>query len=132
MARISYLLDTDILIDWLQNRPWARQLILAADVRLYCSEVTRKELLSKPGLKDSERQRILRLMHRFRVLKVDSTVAVATSELLQKYADRPLRVNDALIAATAWIKKLPFVTRNRKHYQFITEIQLADLPGFPN
>ena len=132
MARISYLLDTDILIDWLQDRPWARQLILAKDVRLYCSEVTRRELLSKPGLKDSERQRILRLMRRFRVLKVDSIVAAATSELLQKYADRPLRVNDALIAATAWTKKLPFVTRNRKHYEFITEIQLADLPGFPN
>jgi len=132
MARVSYLLDTDILIDWLQNRPWARQLILSEDVRLYCSEATRKELLSKPGLKNSERQRILRLMRRFRVLKVDSTVTAATSELPQKYADRPLRVNDAPIAATAWIKKLPFITRNRKHYEFITEIQLADLPGFPN
>lgn len=132
MARVSYLPDTDILIDWLQNRPWARQLILSEDVRLYCSEVTRKELLSKPGLRDGERRRILRLMHRVRVLKVDSTVAAATSELLQRYGDGPLRVNDALVAATAWMKKLPLITRNRKHYEFITEIQLADLPGFPN
>jgi predicted nucleic acid-binding protein len=45
----------------------------------------------------------------------------------QKHPNGPLRVNDALIAATAWTKRLPLLTRNRKHYKFITEIALADL-----
>jgi predicted nucleic acid-binding protein len=62
MARTSYLVDTDILIDWLRGQLWVRKLILSDDVRLYCSAVTRKELLSRPGLKDSERRRILRLL----------------------------------------------------------------------
>ncbi len=95
---------------------------------MYCSAVTRKELLSKPDLTSTERERILRLLHVVRVLNVDSVIAAAASELLQKYHSNPLRVNDALIAATAWTKELPLLTRNRKHYEFIAEIVLADLP----
>ena len=71
---------------------------------------------------------ILRLLRVVRVLNVDPVIAAAASELLQKYTNEPLRVNDALIAATAWTKKLPLLTRNRKHYEFIMEIELANLP----
>lgn len=95
---------------------------------MYCSVVTRKELLGKPGLTSTERERIVRLLRVVRVLNVDSVIAAAASELLQKCVSHPLRVNDALIAATAWTKGLPLLTRNRKHYEFIVEIVLADLP----
>ena len=128
MASVSYLLDTDILIDWLQGRSWAKEVISPGSVRLYCSAVTRKELFSKPGITSAERERILRLLRVVRVLNVDSVIAAAASELLQKYPNGPLRVNDALVAATAWTKKLPLLTRNRKHYEFMAEIVLADLP----
>jgi predicted nucleic acid-binding protein len=126
---VSYLLDTDILIDWLKGMTWAKDLIWSGEHRLYCSSVARKELLGKLGLKDSERQRILYLLRHLRVLNVDSVIAAAASELLQKYADTyPLDVNDALVAATAWVKHLPLLTRNRKHYDFIEEVELSDLP----
>jgi predicted nucleic acid-binding protein len=126
VPRLSYLVDTDIIIDWLHGRTHARQLLLSDDVRLYCSAVTRKELLSKTGLKDSERRRILGLLRTVRVLEVDSLIAASASELLQKYADQPLGVADALIAATAWTRHLPLVTRNRKHYDFVEEITVID------
>ena len=126
---MRYLLDTDILIDWLQGRSWAKKVITSKSDRLYCSAVTRKELLSKPGISSTERERILRLLRVVRVLNIDSVIAAAASELLQKYANSPLHVNDALIAATSWTKGLPLLTRNRKHYEFITEIVLADLPS---
>ena len=124
MARLSYLVDTDILIDWLKGQAWARELVWSANARLYCSSVTRKELLSKANLKASERQRILRLTRHIRVLNVDPVIAAAASELLHKYPQHPLQVNDALVAATAWVKQLPLLTRNRKHYEFIEEIEL--------
>lgn len=125
---MRYLLDTDVLIDWLQGRSWVRELLLSRSDRFYCSTITRKELLSKPGLSTTERERIIRLLRVVRVLNVDSVIAAAASELLQKYADQPLRVHDALIAATAWTKNLPLLTRNRKHYQYIEEIVLVELP----
>ncbi len=125
MERVSYLVDTDILIDWLQGQLWARALFADKDVRLYCSAVTRKELFEKPGLSDTERRHIRYLLQRVRVLTVDAVIAAAASELLQKYSDQPFRVPDALIAATAWTKSLPLITRNRKHYLFISEITLA-------
>lgn len=128
MASVNYLLDTDILIDWLQDQHFARSLILSPELRLYCSNVTRKELLTKPGLQDSERRRIMALLHQIRVLNVDSVIASAASELLAKYSDRSLGINDALIAATALVKHLPLLTRNRKHFEFIEELTLADIP----
>jgi predicted nucleic acid-binding protein len=126
MVGVNYLLDTDILIDWLQGRSWAKEMISSGGARLYCSAVTRKELLSKPGISSTERDRILRLLRVVRVITVDPVIAAGASELLLKYPNDPLRVNDALIAATAWVKKLPLVTRNRKHYEFIAEITLVD------
>ena len=125
MARLSYLLDTDVLIDWLEGQRWAKTLVWDSNLRLYCSNVSRKELLAKRGLSDSERKKIRRLLQVVRVVNVDSTIAAAASELLQKYKRHPLRVDDALVAATAWIKRLPLLTRNRKHYEFITEIEIA-------
>lgn len=122
---LNYLLDTDVLIDWLEGQVWAKTLIWHSSARLYCSNVSRKELLSKRGLKDSERKKIRRLLQLVRVVNVDSTIAAAASELLQEYARHPLRVDDALIAATAWVKHFPLVTRNHKHYEFIREIKLA-------
>lgn len=77
-----------------------------SDLRLYCSNVSRKELFAKRGLSDSERQKIIRLMQMVRIINVDSTIAAAASELLQKHKHRHLRVDDALIAATAWVKHL--------------------------
>ncbi len=120
MATVNYLVDTDILIDWLKGMSWARQFVWSGTHRLYCSSVTRKELLSKPGLSDGERKRIVRLLHHIRVLEVDAVIAAAASELLQKYPDTPLQTSDALIAATAWTKHLPLLTRNEKHYNFST------------
>ena len=125
MATVSYLVNSDILIDWLKGLPWAKRLIWSGENRLYCSSVTRKELLNKQGLSDAERKHILRLLRYIRVLEAEAVIAVAASQLLQKYPHTPLRISDALIAATAWTKHLPLLTRNDKHYNFIEEITLV-------
>jgi len=95
---------------------------------VYCASITRKELLNMPGLKDSERQRILELLRYVRVISLDQNIAAVVHELQAKYAHRSLLTEDALVAATALAKHLPLLTRNRKHFEFIEEITLANIP----
>lgn len=120
----SYLVDTDILVDWLRGMPWTKGLFWSEEIVIYYSAVTRRELLRKKGITASEREKILTLLSLHRPIPVDPHIAAAASELLAKYSDRNLRIPDALIAATSWVKGIPLLTRNFRHYQFIEEIQI--------
>ncbi len=126
----SLLVDTDIFIDYLNGIQRMRAILDSSRYRVYYSAVTRKELLAKPGLSSTERHRIQLLLLKHRLIPVDEKIAERFSRLLEKYADRGLRKADALVAATAWSRKLPVFTRNMKHYRFISEIALIDLLQF--
>jgi hypothetical protein len=89
--------------------------------------VTRKELLAKLGLSATERRRIHRLLQYHRQIPVDEQIAERFSSLLAKYANHGLRKGDALVAATAWSRRLPLLTRNTRHYRFISEITVLSL-----
>ncbi len=89
---------------------------------IYYSVVTEKELLSKEELKTSEREAILYTLKRYRRIRVNETIANRYSEIRKQYpaVDR----EDALIAATAIVKGIPLVTRNRKHFEKIKALSL--------
>lgn len=125
MAANALLIDTDVFIDYIKGIHAARALLDSAQFDLYYSFWTRKELLSKPGLSESERQEVERLLTRSRLIVVDDGIADKYWQLLKKYEARGLRQADAIIAATAWQRSLPLLTRNQKHFHFITEIKLA-------
>ena len=80
-----------------------------------------------PRLSATERKRIQRLLLTHRLIPTDDVIAERFSELLIKYAAQGLRKADALVAATAWCRRLPLVTRNSRHYRFISEIKLLAL-----
>jgi predicted nucleic acid-binding protein len=50
MAKIKLLIGTDIFIDALKEIKPAKELLRSKELILYCSILTRKELLSKKGL----------------------------------------------------------------------------------
>jgi len=79
--------------------------------------VTKKELLSKPWLREVERQAILFELSRRRIVKLTETITVRYSELRDRCPS--LGKEDALIAACALVKHLSLVTRNNKHFQVI-------------
>lgn len=125
MAANALLVDTDIFIDYLKGVPAACVLLDSEQFVLYYSSWTRKELLAKPGLQDSERREIEDLLARLRIVAVDDGIAEKYWLLLKKYGPRGLRQADAVIAATAWQRSLPLLTRNQKHFRLIAEIKLA-------
>lgn len=128
MARrpTSFLVDTDIFIDYLNGVQRMREILDIPRYRVYYSAVTQKELLAKRGLSAAERQKIYTLLRHHRLIPVDNKIAERFSRLLTTYAGQDLRKADALVTATAWSQKLPLFTRNIKHYRFMSEITLLD------
>lgn len=121
MAKVKLLIDTDIVIDYL-NTGLLRTIFEDRGFEVYYSVVTKKELLFKPGLKETERQAILFTLRRHRIIPLDDRITGTYSDLRRRYPS--LEKEDALIAATALVKKLPLVTRNVKHYKNIQDLIL--------
>jgi predicted nucleic acid-binding protein len=127
VARIKFLIDTDIFIDYLKGISPAKAVFRSRDIDIYCSILTKKELLSKPGLKDSERKKIISILRDLKTISIDPDISLKYSDLLAKYHNNRLQPPDAIIAATAWSKKLPLLTRNRRHFSYIAEIKLSPI-----
>ena len=129
MATNALLIDTDIFIDYLKSIQPAGALLDSSQFDIYYSSWTRKELLAKPGLRELERQEIEVLLARFRMISVDDAIAEKYWVLLKKYESQGLHQADAIVSATAWEKNLPLLTRNQRHFRFISEIELAPVYG---
>ena len=125
MAKIKLIVDTDIIIDYLKGVKPARELFKSKDIVIYCSILSKKELLSKVGLSDSERKKIMNLISRLKVLKIDNDINQKYMLLINRYGERQSSIVDYLIAATAWAKNLPLLTRDIKHFKKIKEIKLS-------
>jgi hypothetical protein len=121
MAAVRVLVDTDALIDYL-NAGDHSLLLDDPRNRIYYSIVTRKELLAKRGLSAAERQAIEGVLRRFRLIPLRRAVVDRYSVLRR---DHPrLAKEDALIAATALVNRLPLLTGNWRHFRQIAGLAL--------
>jgi len=121
MAKISLLVDTDIFIDYF-NTSRFNALFDSTRFTVYYSIITKKELLTKPGLRDSERESILVELSRCRLIPLSDSIAARYSDLRHRFPS--LDKGDTLIAATALVKRLPLMTRNKRHFQMVTGLTL--------
>jgi predicted nucleic acid-binding protein len=128
---MSFLLDTNVVSEWMKPRPNPGVIAWLAEVdedRTFLSVITLTEL--RYGIErmaaGNRRKRLqewleeeLPLRFEGRILPIDSTVAdvcgavVARSEAV----GRRMEVMDAFIAATAEIHRLTVVTRNASDFQ---------------
>jgi hypothetical protein len=115
------LVDTDVLIDYF-NAGDHSALLEDPRSRIYYSIVTRKELLAKRGLSAAHRQAIQSTLRRFRLIPLSRAIADRYSTLRREH--RHLEKEDALIAATALVKRLPLMTRNWRHFRQIADLVL--------
>jgi len=129
MAKVKILVDTDIIIDYLKGVKSARDLFRSEAVDIYCSILSRKELLLMQGLREAEKKRITELLSKIKVLRIDSDIHSKYMQLLTVYGESQTSMVDYVIAATAWAKNLPLMTRNKKHFKHIKEITLSPVYG---
>lgn len=128
---MNFLLDTNVVSEWVKARPNAGVAVWLEDVdedRVFISVVTLAEL--RYGIErmaaGSRRKRLdewlrneLPLRFEGRVLPVDNVVADAWGKVVARSeaAGRPIGVIDAFISATANVHSLTLVTRNASDFE---------------
>ena len=117
---ISCLLDTDIAIDFLRRRDYARKLLekWAGEGLLAVSTLTHLEIYQ--GMKRGEEQATNVFLDGLIPFDVDVPIARRAGRMLGELRSKGvvLSIGDAIIAATALQVGAPLLTNNVEHYLF--------------
>ena len=124
------IVDTDILIDAGRNVNEAVNCLQQIEQRfsVAISSVTQMELII--GCRNKNELRSLEeFIERFHIISLDEQISDTAIDLLKQYRlSHGLLIADALIAATAIISDLSFVSKNQSDYRFIEDLQLLPYP----
>ena len=126
MHRTRFLVDTDIIINYLKGGRKARDFLMKIiDERTegFFSVITEAELLSGARNADDE-SAIYSILDCMEVIEVERNIAVTAGRLRQKYYTvYRTELPDAIIAATASEYNLVLATANEKHFNMFKEIE---------
>jgi predicted nucleic acid-binding protein len=124
------IIDTDILIDAGRNVSEALNCLQQIEQRLSAavSSVTQMELIIGCRNKN-ELDSLEQFLNRFHIIRLNEQISDTATDLLKRYRlSHGLLIADALIAATAIISDLSFVSKNKRDYRFIEDLQLLPYP----
>ena len=123
-----FLVDTDVLIDFLRGREQAVSFVNLESDRIIVSSIVVAELYAgaRGGENDTEQSTLERFLSLFRIVHV--TVAIARLGGLYKRdygRSHGVSLADAVVAATATLENAALKTLNVKHYPMFNAIQPA-------
>jgi len=123
---ISCLLDTDIVIDFLRRRDYARKLLenWAGEGLLAISTLTHLEIYQ--GMKGGEEKATNVFLDGMISVAVDVPIARRAGSILGELRSKgvTIGIGDAIIAATALQVSAPLLTNNVEHYPF-TDLKIV-------
>jgi len=126
MYRTRFLVDTDIIINYLKGGENARNFlmrIIDESVLGFFSVITEAELLSGSRNADDECA-IYSILDCMEAIEVERNIAVTAGKFRQKYyTTYRTELPDAIIAATAAEYELILATANEKHFNMFKEIE---------
>ena len=120
MKGISCLLDTDIVIDFLRRRDYARKLLenWAGEGLLAISTLTHLEIYQ--GMKSGEEEGTNVFLDGLISVAVDVPIARRAGRMIGELRSKGVTagIADSIIAATALQLDAPLLTNNVEHYPF--------------
>ena len=126
---MPYLVDTDVLIDVSRNNEAAIDFLDQLDDSWSMSIITALELIVGARNKKEVTQ-IDQLIAVYSAIPLTAEIGNSSYGLLRQFAkSHGLRVFDSLIAATAIEENLTLVTKNKKHFQMISNLKL-EVPSY--
>lgn len=124
------IVDTDILIDAGRCVDEALNCLQQVEDKFSAavSSVTQMELIV--GCRDkNELSSLEHFLERFQIISLNEHISDAAMDLLKKYRlSHGLLIADSLIAATAIIIDIPFISKNQRDYRFIENLNLLSYP----
>jgi tRNA(fMet)-specific endonuclease VapC len=126
---MPYLVDTDVLIDVSRNNQAAIDFLDQLDDSWSISIITALELIVGARNK-KEAAQIDQLVAVYSAIPLTTEIGNASYSLLRQFAkSHGLRVFDSLIAATAIEENLTLLSKNQKHFQMISNLNL-EIPRY--
>lgn len=116
-----YLIDTDVVIEYLRGREQAIGYLESLDGQLCVSAITVAELYA--GVRDDEQEALERFLGAFDVIAVDHALARLAG--LFRKSHQPAHgtgLADAIVAMSAKAAEAVLVTFNRRHYPMIDDV----------
>jgi len=118
----QYLIDTDVLIEYLRGSDRAAEYLETLEGDLILSAISVAELYS--GVKGSDEMDALdQFMLAFQVASIDDRLAKEGGLMRKKYhLNHGVGLAEALIAATAFDKGAKLITFNDRHYPMVQNV----------
>jgi len=120
------LCDSNIMIDWINNRQKAINDLHNIRGNIALSIVTEFEIIA--GAKDLLMQRRFeKLLNNYTIISLDHEISTLGIKLYKKYKlSHGLDMPDSLIAATSIELDIPLFAYNKKDFRYIPDIRLYE------
>ena len=119
----EYLIDTNSVIDYLDNKLPDGANKLMGTISSKMSVITRIELLSWPGANENQTIVLEEFINGSLVYALDEPVIIKAIEIRKTYK---IKLPDAIIAATALIYEFTLISRNTKDFKNIPGLEVVN------
>lgn len=124
MEMKKYLIDSDILIDYLRGSSNTRDFLFGLNQKatLMISAVNVVEIYSGKNIQNTNKKKIIDcFLNEFKIIPLEKNLAKEAGEIRMKY-QTPFA--DAIIAASAIKSQAILATRNIKHFSKIKNLKI--------
>jgi len=119
----GYLVDTNTIIDYLENKLPEKSNKLIDEIIIQFSVISRIELLVWKKATEDQVKILNEFVSSSTVFDLNESIILKSIEIRKNYR---LKLPDAIIAATAAVNNLPLLTRNTGDFEKVIQIKCID------